>query len=87
MEIAELMILGFISLLLVFLQNYIAKICIPASAGDIMLPCSKEAIRKIKEGRRLLWTEIMDFSSNRRYLAAADTTFTCPKVSLQSISL
>ncbi|KAJ4796452.1 MLO-like protein [Rhynchospora pubera] len=36
---AELMILGFISLLLVFSQKYIAKICIPKSAGNIMFPC------------------------------------------------
>jgi Mlo family len=87
MEIAELMILGFISLLLVFFQNYIAKICIPESAGNIMLPCSKEAIKESKKGRRLLGIEIMDFGSSRRYLAGADTTFTCPDVSLQSISL
>lgn len=36
---AELMVLGFISLLLTFGQNYIAKICIPEKAGNTMLPC------------------------------------------------
>ncbi|KAK4390028.1 MLO-like protein 5 [Sesamum angolense] len=36
---AELMILGFISLLLTFGQNYIAKICIPISFSNTMLPC------------------------------------------------
>ncbi|KAK4428307.1 MLO-like protein 5 [Sesamum alatum] len=36
---AELMILGFISLLLTFGQNYIAKICIPVSFSNTMLPC------------------------------------------------
>ncbi|RCV36040.1 hypothetical protein SETIT_7G288000v2 [Setaria italica] len=36
---AELMVLGFISLLLVFGQNYIIKICISNHAADTMLPC------------------------------------------------
>ncbi|KAM0841594.1 hypothetical protein ACQ4PT_058908 [Festuca glaucescens] len=35
----ELMVLGFISLLLVFGQNYIIKICISEEAADTMLPC------------------------------------------------
>ncbi|KAF6154308.1 hypothetical protein GIB67_026764 [Kingdonia uniflora] len=36
----ELMVLGFISLLLTFGQNYIARICIPLKAADSMLPCT-----------------------------------------------
>ncbi|XP_073137171.1 MLO-like protein 8 [Henckelia pumila] len=36
---AELMILGFISLILVFSQYHIADICIPVSVADTMLPC------------------------------------------------
>uniref|UniRef100_N1QTY7 MLO-like protein n=1 Tax=Aegilops tauschii TaxID=37682 RepID=N1QTY7_AEGTA len=36
---AELMVLGFISLLLVFGQSYIIKICISEAAADTMLPC------------------------------------------------
>ncbi|KAI3921943.1 hypothetical protein MKX01_005632 [Papaver californicum] len=36
----ELMILGFISLLLTFGQNYIAKICVPLRIADTMLPCA-----------------------------------------------
>ncbi|XP_019173670.1 PREDICTED: MLO-like protein 9 [Ipomoea nil] len=58
----ELMVLGFISLLLTFGQNYIAKICIPATAANTMLPCP--AKYPIHEGgheeghhRRLLWYE------------------------------
>ncbi|KAF3664734.1 putative E3 ubiquitin-protein ligase-like [Capsicum annuum] len=35
----ELMVLGFISLLLTFGQNYIAKICIPERVANTMLPC------------------------------------------------
>lgn len=36
------MLLGFISLLITFGQQHIAKICIPEKAGNIMLPCKKE---------------------------------------------
>lgn len=36
---AELMVLGFISLLLTFGQNYISKMCIPAKYARTMLPC------------------------------------------------
>ncbi|XP_024028723.1 MLO-like protein 3 [Morus notabilis] len=39
---SELMLLGFISLFLTVTQEYIAKICIPTSAGDTMLPCRKQ---------------------------------------------
>lgn len=79
----ELMILGFISLLLVFFQEYIAKICIPESVGNTMLPCRLKNDETPK--RRLLSTEIMDFGSNRRSLAAS-SDFKCPdgKVPLMS---
>ncbi|KAF3442861.1 hypothetical protein FNV43_RR16779 [Rhamnella rubrinervis] len=40
---SELMLLGFISLLLAVTQDYIAKICIPANIADNMLPCRKKA--------------------------------------------
>lgn len=33
------MVLGFISLLLTFGQNYIAKVCIPSKYENTMLPC------------------------------------------------
>ncbi|KAI4317048.1 hypothetical protein L6164_024959 [Bauhinia variegata] len=36
---AELMLLGFLSLLLTFGTKYVAKICIPPKYGDTMLPC------------------------------------------------
>lgn len=38
----ELMVLGFISLLLTFGQNYISSICIPIHLADTMLPCHQE---------------------------------------------
>ncbi|KAL2529751.1 MLO-like protein 8 [Forsythia ovata] len=63
----ELMVLGFISLILTFGQNYISKICIPEEIGYTMLPCpnrsSGEEKPKNAHGgeaehhRRLLWYE------------------------------
>ncbi|KAK2977573.1 hypothetical protein RJ640_007209 [Escallonia rubra] len=40
---SELMLLGFVSLLLAVTQDYITKICISTKAADIMLPCRKPA--------------------------------------------
>lgn len=55
----ELMILGFISLLLVFSQYYIAKICVPYKVADSMLPCpvAVKSDKKEENRRRLLWYE------------------------------
>jgi mlo protein len=88
MAIAELMILGFISLLLVFFQNYIAKICIPESVGNTMLPCKRQSKGAGKSGRRLLWDDTYDlwsydFGSNHRSLAADSSPSNCGKVSVQ----
>jgi mlo protein len=47
---AELMVLGFISLLLVFGQNYIIKICISKNAASTMLPCKLEAVEAAGAG-------------------------------------
>lgn len=66
--IAELMILGFISLTLVFSQYYIAGICIPPSVADTMLPCPavhKDTEKEEEHRRKLLWYE-------RRILAGAE---------------
>ncbi|KAK7352155.1 hypothetical protein VNO80_17573 [Phaseolus coccineus] len=71
---AELMLLGFISLLLTFGTKYIAKICIPTSAGDIMLPCKKVEESKNSDdsnGRKLLYFE--DNMEWRRVLATASS--------------
>ncbi|EYU22992.1 hypothetical protein MIMGU_mgv1a0064621mg, partial [Erythranthe guttata] len=54
---AELMVLGFISLLLVFSQYYIAEICIPLKIADTMLPCPakiKDDAKGTDNRRRLL---------------------------------
>ncbi|KAK6231580.1 hypothetical protein SCA6_001653 [Theobroma cacao] len=44
---SELMLLGFMSLLLAVTQSRISHICIPAKMADIMLPCSKQVKSKI----------------------------------------
>ncbi|KAI4317050.1 hypothetical protein L6164_024961 [Bauhinia variegata] len=38
----ELMVLGFISLLLTFGQNYISRVCIPTKYANTMLPCKNK---------------------------------------------
>ena len=67
-HIAKLMVLGFISLLLTFGQNFIVKIRIPEKAADIMLPCpyngEKDSSSETESCWRLLWY-------NHRLLAAA----------------
>ncbi|KAK6138967.1 hypothetical protein DH2020_027288 [Rehmannia glutinosa] len=71
---AELMILGFISLLLTFGQNYITQICIPEKLANTMLPCEfkehDEETEADHHHRRLLWLE-------RRILAADSTPKDC----------
>lgn len=77
--VAELMILGFISLLLTFGQNYIVKICIPTKVANTMLPCAAKvekdssAADESEHRRRLLWYE-------RRFLAAAGGAVSCKEV-------
>ncbi|KAF8029184.1 hypothetical protein BT93_E1757 [Corymbia citriodora subsp. variegata] len=72
---SELMILGFISLLLTFGQSYVSKICIPQKVADTMLPCRKD--NKYNgpskgERRKLLWYE-------GRSLAAGSYAPSCEK--------
>lgn len=74
------MILGFISLILTFTQDYIAKICIPEDVADTMLPCpAKGAKVKVdhedkEHGRRLL-----SFDYEGRVLTSVNKS-TCKKV-------
>lgn len=80
--VAELMILGFISLLLTFGQSYIARICIPLKVADTMLPCTVKDVKDEEDDstshRRLLWND-------RRSLAAA-SDYKCKTVSISSSS-
>lgn len=69
----ELMVLGFISLLLTFSQSYISKICIPSRVADTMLPCKPEnnnPAPKEEHRRMLLWTD-------RRALLSDSSGETC----------
>ncbi|KAF5731323.1 hypothetical protein HS088_TW19G00932 [Tripterygium wilfordii] len=71
---AELMILGFISLLLTFGQTYFIRVCVSPKVANTMLPCAKKetsnASSEDEHRRRLLWLE-------RRSLAAAGSDFKC----------
>ncbi|KAL5556188.1 hypothetical protein UlMin_038424 [Ulmus minor] len=54
----ELMLLGFISLLLTVFQNIISKICIPMVLASSMLPCKREVSKNSHHLRRLLSSEL-----------------------------
>ncbi|XP_043712881.1 MLO-like protein 9 [Telopea speciosissima] len=72
---AELMVLGFISLLLTFCQSYIARICIPLKFANTMLPCryrGKDHAEEEVYHRRLLWNE-------HRFLAGGAGGARCKK--------
>uniref|UniRef100_A0A0A9B0J8 Uncharacterized protein n=1 Tax=Arundo donax TaxID=35708 RepID=A0A0A9B0J8_ARUDO len=79
---AELMLMGFISLLLAVGQTPIAKICIPYKAGSVMLPCKLkkdgDSDADGKGRRRLLWYPGEE-ASHRRFLAAAAADDYCGK--------
>lgn len=68
----ELMLLGFISLLLTVLQDYISDICIPKSIGDSWLPCKEAQSKSENKGRKLLYFSDPDFSYRRRLAVKGD---------------
>ncbi|KAL6979308.1 hypothetical protein U1Q18_020973, partial [Sarracenia purpurea var. burkii] len=79
---SELMLLGFISLLLTVGQGPITKICISKSAGSTWHPCSKSQEAKLaqhdqtsyeEENRRKLLGVSDSHGSFRRVLAAGGT--------------
>ncbi|KAI3956228.1 hypothetical protein MKW98_008746 [Papaver atlanticum] len=87
---AELMLVGFISLLLTVSEIYIPKICIPSSAGSVMPPCSKEEAKrhagKGNEGdddngdhKRKLLGLVDDFIWRRQLASATDGKNYCAK--------
>lgn len=88
---AELMVLGFISLLLTFGQSYIAKICIPDNVANTMLPCKirhevEEDDHDGSSKRRLLWS--LATNSTTRRILSGDAPSSCShgKVPLVSIN-
>ncbi|KAM7260937.1 hypothetical protein ACFE04_026412 [Oxalis oulophora] len=73
---SELMILGFISLLLTFGQSYFAKICIPDSIADSMLPCTfheANTTASHSEGHR---RRLLSYH-HRRFLASESSSSNC----------
>ncbi|KAJ4726000.1 MLO-like protein [Melia azedarach] len=64
---SELMLLGFISLLLTVGGNLISKICIPESAANTWHPCNK----KEEEEQNKEAEETTDYENRRRLLAVA----------------
>ncbi|XP_010548198.1 PREDICTED: MLO-like protein 8 [Tarenaya hassleriana] len=71
---SELMILGFISLLITFGQNPILKICIPSKVARTMLPCrwKNEDDHEEESRRKLLWYD-------HRFLSGAGgSSIRCP---------
>ncbi|KAL1819563.1 hypothetical protein DCAR_0415847 [Daucus carota subsp. sativus] len=75
---SELMLLGFISLLLTVMKGTISEICIPKAIGNSWLPCDKEfeeEAQKDYDGdhghRRLLSFTNLTETSHHRFLAAA----------------
>ena len=80
---AELMLVGFLSLLLTVLQDPISKICISAHAGSIMLPCKLPAKDYVgsgdKGGRRRRLLSWLQGETHRRFLAAPAGEDVCEK--------
>ncbi|XP_062209736.1 MLO protein homolog 1-like [Phragmites australis] len=83
---AELMLMGFISLLLAVGQTPISKICIPTKAGNVMLPCKlKKDGKSSGDGhRRLLWY-LEEEANHRRFLAGASNDDYCGKKDMVSL--
>ncbi|CAN6481538.1 unnamed protein product [Victoria cruziana] len=86
------MILGFISLLLTFGQNYVARICIPESLADAMLPCRAEPASDSEATghRRLPDSPSASMGSTHRMLSSAEAAVKCkegkaPLISTEAI--
>ncbi|XP_059455813.1 MLO-like protein 12 [Corylus avellana] len=63
---SEIMLLGFISLLLTVFQEPISGMCIPMSVGDTWHPCIGEKKYSDKSGRKVLQLFDSGFSGRRR---------------------
>uniref|UniRef100_A0A1J3CZM9 MLO-like protein n=1 Tax=Noccaea caerulescens TaxID=107243 RepID=A0A1J3CZM9_NOCCA len=70
---AELMLMGFISLLLTIGQNYIAKICIPKSIAESMRPCSAAELKKFYPPKKGNSKGAEEDNSSRKLLELAET--------------
>ncbi|KAG6518407.1 hypothetical protein ZIOFF_021882 [Zingiber officinale] len=81
-----MMILGFISLLLMFSQDQIVKICVPKAVADSMLPCRPDAESTVGNKRRLLALVLMESHLKHRILAASGSVVECPPEKEQLIT-
>ncbi|CAI9101441.1 OLC1v1038771C1 [Oldenlandia corymbosa var. corymbosa] len=70
----ELMLLGFISLLLTVFQGSISNICIPVSAASVMLPCKLPNDRSLSSGGGSGHLSTVDYINRRRLLATEDNS-------------
>ncbi|KAG6529420.1 hypothetical protein ZIOFF_011618 [Zingiber officinale] len=84
--VSELMILGFISLLLTFSQDQIVKICVLKEVADSMLPCRPDAESTGGNKRRLLALVLTESHLKRRILAAGGSVVECPPEKEQLIT-
>uniref|UniRef100_A0A1D1YNP5 MLO-like protein n=1 Tax=Anthurium amnicola TaxID=1678845 RepID=A0A1D1YNP5_9ARAE len=73
----ELMLLGFISLLLTVFQGAIQKICIPESLTRHMLPCKREGTSESSHYQVAFFSGIL--GSGRRLLAGGEGSDNCAK--------
>ncbi|WRX30782.1 Mlo-related protein - like 10 [Theobroma cacao] len=70
---AELMLLGFISLLLTVFQDRIAKICIPKDLANQWLPCQEKKEQTVKHIQTLFFS-FLPHATGRHLLAEASGT-------------
>lgn len=77
---AELMVLGFLSLLLTFGQSYIVRICIPADVADKLLPCPYVGTHKGSSGEEEHRRKLLSYE--RRYLSDDATPYQCKEVTM-----
>ncbi|KAH6772614.1 Enhancer of polycomb-like transcription factor protein [Perilla frutescens var. frutescens] len=77
----ELMLLGFISLLLTAFQGLISNICMPEHLSNTMLPC------KLKTPPHSQTDANFVFTNQRRLLAEEESSSKCPKGHIQFLSL
>eukprot|EP00262_Sarcandra_glabra_P021530 TRINITY_DN916_c0_g1_i1.p1 TRINITY_DN916_c0_g1~~TRINITY_DN916_c0_g1_i1.p1 ORF type:complete len:529 (-),score=72.48 TRINITY_DN916_c0_g1_i1:261-1847(-) len=83
----ELMLLGFISLLLTVFQGVIGRMCIPENLTHHMLPCTKEETKDAAEANRFqtqLWSGISGIG--RRLLSGESEVNHCKKGNVPLLS-
>ncbi|KAH9700732.1 MLO-like protein 6 [Citrus sinensis] len=72
---SELMLLGFISLLLTVAGSWISKICIPESVANTWHPCDKEREPELNNEKETTEQETTEHENRRRLLEAGKVPF------------